>query len=218
MMVGQAIAAAATFPTRTYYPSRPAGSSPSPKGTATVEVIPYTEPSYRDTEGRILDQYQAISAQAECADLSLDELRLADYEQGYGTASVNTSKSVETTTPLSLQRLPRSDDRKQNSHVDLLRGPGMEIRIGTGHDLALDSMCNTWSLPKRLISYYSPFLKAACLRDFKERRENQIELPNDDPVVFALFVEWIYYRDYAIAPFSLPSRIRNSGTSVDAEC
>ena len=103
-------------------------------------------------------------------------------------------------------------------YVSRLRGPGMEIRIGTGHDLALDSMCNTWSLPKRLISYYSPFLKAACLRDFKERRENQIELPNDDPVVFALFVEWIYYRDYAIAPFSLPSRIRNSGTSVDAEC
>jgi hypothetical protein len=84
-----------------------------------VEVISYTEPSYGDTQGRFLDQYQAISAQAECADLSLDELRLADYEQGYGTASVNTSKSVETTTTWPLQMLPRSDDRKQNSHVDL---------------------------------------------------------------------------------------------------
>jgi hypothetical protein len=102
--------------------------------------------------------------------------------------------------------------------MNRLRGPGIEIRIGTEHDLVPDSMCNIWSLPKRLISYYSPFLKAACLRDFKERRENRIELPNDDPVVFALFVEWMYYGDYAIAPFSLPSRIANGGTRVDAEC
>jgi hypothetical protein len=79
-------------------------------------------------------------------------------------------------------------------------------------------MCKTWSLPKSLISHYSPFLKAACLRDFKERRENQIQLPDDDPVVFALFVEWMYYGEYAIAPFSLPLRVGNDNVSVHAKC
>jgi hypothetical protein len=107
------------------------------------------------------------------------------------------------------------------ANVSSLRGPGIELHVGTAtsvHDSTEDSMCNTWSLLKRLISYYSPFLAAACLRDFKERRKNRIQLPDDDPVVFALFVEWMYYGEYSVAPLWLPIRVENDGISVHARC
>jgi hypothetical protein len=106
-------------------------------------------------------------------------------------------------------------------NVSSLRGHGIELRVGTAnsvHNSTEDSMCNTWSLPKRLISHYSPFLEAACLRDFKERRENRIQLPDDDPIVFALFVEWMYYGEYNIAPLLLPVDIGNDRISVHAKC
>ena len=103
--------------------------------------------------------------------------------------------------------------------MNSLIGPAIEIRVGTATSARgpVDS-CVSWSLPKRLISHHSPFLAAACDRDFKERRENLIELPDDDPTVFALFVEWLYYGAYAIEPLSLPSNAGNDGVSVDAEC
>jgi hypothetical protein len=73
-------------------------------------------------------------------------------------------------------------------------------------------------LPKALISHYSPFLKAACSRDFKEGQENRINLPEDDAAVFALFVEWMYYDDYTTIPpaFTPPDVARK--TNVNAEC
>lgn len=106
-------------------------------------------------------------------------------------------------------------------NVSSLCGPGIELHVGTAtsvHDSTADSRCNTWSLPKRLISHYSPFLAAACLRDFKERRENRIQLPDDDPVVFALFVEWMYYGEYAIAPLLLPVNAGSDSISIHAKC
>jgi hypothetical protein len=105
-------------------------------------------------------------------------------------------------------------------NVSSLCGPGIELHVGTAtsvHDSG-DSRCNTWSLPRRLISHYSPFLTAPCIRDFKERRENGIQLPDDDPVVFALFVEWLYYREYAVAPFWLPVNVGSDSVSVHAKC
>jgi hypothetical protein len=75
------------------------------------------------------------------------------------------------------------------------------------------NVSNAWCLPKRLVSHYSPFLKAACSRNFKERQENLIKLPDDDAKVFALFVEWMYYGSYAIAP-----PIFTGSTNVNAQC
>ncbi len=80
-----------------------------------------------------------------------------------------------------------------------LRGPGIEICVGVPSTRPNDSDSKTgttWCLPKQLISHHSPFLKAACERNFKERRENRITLPDDEVTVFALFVEWIYYGSY----------------------
>jgi hypothetical protein len=90
-------------------------------------------------------------------------------------------------------------------NVSSLRSPGTELNVGTATSVH-DSTEDSWSLPKRLISHYSPFLAAACVRDFKERHENRIQLPDEDPVVFALFVEWMYYGGYTIATFLLPRK------------
>jgi hypothetical protein len=83
----------------------------------------------------------------------------------------------------------------------------------TGNDVS-----NTWCLPKGLISHYSPFLKAACSRDFKEKFENRINLPDDDATVFALFVEWMYYGDYATKPPSFAPTDSVTKINMNAEC
>src|SRR5690242_4776380 len=71
--------------------------------------------------------------------------------------------------------------------MDSLIVPAIEVYVGAATSIggSADSFV-TWSLPKRLISYHSPFLAAACDRDFKERHENLIKLPDDNPIVFAL--------------------------------
>jgi len=64
-----------------------------------------------------------------------------------------------------------------------------------------DQQLEQWSLPKALLSHHSAFLKAACTNDFKERDKNCINLPTDDPKIFALFVEWMIYRRCTIPAF-----------------
>jgi hypothetical protein len=66
-----------------------------------------------------LEQYQVISAQKECADFSLEELRLADYEKGYGAPSWKTDKNPAMPSAQPLQRLRRTDDKKHDSHLAL---------------------------------------------------------------------------------------------------
>jgi len=100
-----------------------------------------------------------------------------------------------------------------------LTGPTIEIHVGTATSVHSPAdLSVSWFLPKRLISHHSPFLAAACNRDFKECRENLIELPDDKPTVFALFVEWLYYGDYSIDPLSSSSHNGTDSVSVDAEC
>lgn len=75
-----------------------------------------------------------------------------------------------------------------------LKGPSIEIIIGCKADTAGPQ--DTWCLPKSLISHYSPFLKAACTRDFKEKEENRIVLADENSNIFSMFVEWMYYGGY----------------------
>ncbi|KAI9146755.1 hypothetical protein HJFPF1_13493 [Paramyrothecium foliicola] len=70
----------------------------------------------------------------------------------------------------------------------------------SGHTGATAS--NTWSLPRALISFHSPFLRAASSRYFEERVENRIKLPEDNSVAFSLFVEWMYYGSYSRSTMS----------------
>ncbi|RYN63031.1 hypothetical protein AA0117_g12874 [Alternaria alternata] len=185
-------------------------------GTAAVQLVPYIEGS---SHGPGRDEYQAISAQEECAQFSLEELRLADYERGHAPSARRGGYGSAVLSTRPLQKLRRTDDKKHNSHLELLTGPTIEIRVGTAtsvHDSA--DLSVNWFLPKRLISHHSPFLAAASNRDFKERRENLIQLPDDKPTVFALFVEWLYYGCYTTEPLSAFPRTRTVGVSIDAEC
>ena len=45
----------------------------------------------------------------------------------------------------------------------------------------------------------SPFFKAAFTSDFRERSEQTMTLPEDDEVIFELFVNWLYGQRYDIS-------------------
>ena len=52
---------------------------------------------------------------------------------------------------------------------------------------------STWSIPKALLSRYSKFFHVACNGPFKEGQKNKIVLPECNPKLFQLFVQWIYF-------------------------
>jgi hypothetical protein len=100
-----------------------------------------------------------------------------------------------------------------------LCGPSIEIHVGSLErpSDATTHTTDTWTLPVALISKYSPFLRAACTRDFKERQERLIELPEDDPKTFALFVEWMYYGSYNVAVSAASSDTERT-VNMDLQC
>lgn len=48
----------------------------------------------------------------------------------------------------------------------------------------------------------STFFKAAFTRDFKEKAEKKMDLPEEDEVLFDHFVRWLYSQHYEALPFS----------------
>jgi hypothetical protein len=70
-------------------------------------------------------------------------------------------------------------------------------------------------LPTALISHHSAFLKAACSRNFKEKEENRITLPNDEATVFGLFIEWMYYGEYDVSQSVPLLHVANKEFNVD---
>ncbi|KAI8937142.1 hypothetical protein NX059_006356 [Plenodomus lindquistii] len=144
------------------------------------------------------DSFRCIAMQAEYSDYSLEELRLTDYREGRGGARAE--REVQNTRTMMA--------RNSKDHMELLRGPGMQVRVG-----AASADDNTWCLPVALISHYSPFLKAACTREFKEKEEGCIHLPADDPEVFTCFVQWMYYGGSASSASSSPMQDENTTTT-----
>lgn len=102
--------------------------------------------------------------------------------------------------------------RRKATNLDRLHGGGVEVLVGiSSNEDAKSSASNTWSLPINLISHHSMFFKAACSWNFQESRKKQVELPEDDPAVFGLFVEWMYYGSYDVSSLRAQS-------SIDAQC
>lgn len=94
---------------------------------------------------------------------------------------------------------------RQTADAGRLRGSGIDIHVGTS---ALP--CDQWSLPINLISHHSPYLKAASTSN-DEGPVAKINLPEHEPAVFGLFVEWMYYGRYdtqSLAP----------DPNIDAKC
>ncbi|KAF1828792.1 hypothetical protein BDW02DRAFT_584222 [Decorospora gaudefroyi] len=174
----------------------PVSSRPN-TGTGWFSLAPYEE-----RNGREINQYQMINAQPEVSDFSLDELRLADYQLGRGGDRANRVAQLAKSTHETLFRKPilRVKRARGQGHLSMLRGPSIEVCVGPASCSCADkTTCEcqvSWTLPTALLSHHSPFLKAACSRNFKEREENRIALPKDDPPVFARFVEWMYYGTY----------------------
>ncbi|KAH7067171.1 hypothetical protein FB567DRAFT_483936 [Paraphoma chrysanthemicola] len=157
------------------------------------------------SELRSTGHFQSIAAFDRYSRFSPEELRLADYKQDRAgekgkQAAHNPLYGFPQPATKSTNPTMTNATRTDRSHLLLLRGAAIELRVGTAECSCAESaacLCiNAWSLPKALISYYSPFLKAACQRDFQEKRENRITLPDDDPTVVGLFVEWMYYGSY----------------------
>ncbi|KAI6749371.1 hypothetical protein HG530_015210 [Fusarium avenaceum] len=110
---------------------------------------------------------------------SCEELRLKDYDQGKGKLNVNGAATFKPSAVPSVS-FPAA----------ALRGSGIDIHVGKS-----ELPCDQWSLPINLISHYSPYLKAASTPN-DEGPIGKINLPEHDPAVFGLFVEWMYYGRY----------------------
>ncbi|KAJ4305233.1 hypothetical protein N0V90_000764 [Kalmusia sp. IMI 367209] len=145
------------------------GSTPASNGTRNY-------PTFRPIIGRPnlseYEHYETITRDPRFSNLSLEELRVADYAQ-------------EKTAALPVFSFGHSAQQR----------PAIEIVVGPD---PLTDQRETWWLPTSLISHYSAFLKAACSHEFKEKEENRITLTDEDPKTFALFVEWMYYDKYSL--------------------
>ena len=50
----------------------------------------------------------------------------------------------------------------------------------------------TWHLPKALLTHKSPFFAAALNGSFAEAKMNSVTMPDDDPNIFRLWVQWLF--------------------------
>ncbi|KAF1959775.1 hypothetical protein CC80DRAFT_466906 [Byssothecium circinans] len=152
-------------------------ATPPPPAQGT-DGVNFTESYVR--EGFCTVAVQTITIDDAFRGYSFEELRSIDYANGKKSSQASSALRNYT---------------RHNLH--LIKGPGIEVVVGQeGNPSDLFRLRQTWNLPKALISYYSPFLKAACSHPFQENEENRITLPHDDAKVFALFVEWMYYGAY----------------------
>ncbi|GKU06167.1 sdr family protein [Fusarium langsethiae] len=146
----------------------PPDTEPSSPGTWGKSIDEYFEPANEGGSYR----YMTFSVQNGYKNFSLDEHRLADYKK-FNPNSRHTKRAAAKFT--------------NTQTLKLLRGKAAEVRVGP-----TPSQDGTWSLPVELISHHSPHLKAHHLW----KQGGPINLPEHDPAVFGLFVEWMYYGSY----------------------
>ncbi|KAL8893561.1 MAG: hypothetical protein Q9192_005144 [Flavoplaca navasiana] len=67
------------------------------------------------------------------------------------------------------------------------------VRVGSGEEV------KSWAIHKGLLTHHSPFFAAALNGSFKESTSNVVELIEDSPEAFKLFVYWLYTGDFELA-------------------
>ncbi|KAH7194588.1 hypothetical protein DER44DRAFT_903238 [Fusarium oxysporum] len=107
--------------------------------------------------------------------------------------------------PVCQRRFHRKDLLER--HYKRLRGTSTSISVGSTIE---DRAANMWSLPIALISRHSPYMEAMSPGSGIFPKAH-INLPDDDPAVFGLFVEWLYYGTYN--DFTSPS-----SSNIHARC
>ncbi|KAF2687373.1 hypothetical protein K458DRAFT_362089 [Lentithecium fluviatile CBS 122367] len=85
--------------------------------------------------------------------------------------------------------------RKTRESINLLAGPAIEVVVGND-STPPSGKRRVWWLPKNLLSHRSSFFREACDITMGEPGQPRIELASDDPIIFAFFVEWLYYEGY----------------------
>lgn len=94
------------------------------------------------------------------------------------------------------------DDNYTDNHR--LKGPGVEIVVG------IEPNVEVWSLSKTLVSQYSSIPGHAA-----NPLDLRVTLPEEDPSIFALFVEWLFYGVYTLNRSSPPAK--NPELTVDVQ-
>lgn len=76
-------------------------------------------------------------------------------------------------------------DEAKALHKRLLSGPTIDIYVGLER--------KHWSLHKNLLCYYSPYFENELQgHEVSQAQRESLELPDDDPKGFVLFVKWLY--------------------------
>ncbi|KAF5674676.1 SDR family [Fusarium heterosporum] len=167
----------------------------SPSAGTWTRVRPMVGHRATEDTGGVECRYQNLAALAEYRNFSSEEHRLQDYRH---------LKIVSTAGPSSQQfRRMVSMNLPKTGKLALLRGKGVEVHVGP----RTPSDENIWNLSVNLISQHSEYFKAACLWN----TTGKLDLPDHDPIVFSLFVEWIYYTTYDSFMFE-------SGPNIHAKC
>ncbi|KAL8757745.1 MAG: hypothetical protein Q9199_001998 [Rusavskia elegans] len=72
-----------------------------------------------------------------------------------------------------------------SERVLLLQDTGViTVRVGNSND--------TWTFHRKLLTHHSPFFAAALKGSSKESTTITVELIEDNPSAFMLFVKWLY--------------------------
>lgn len=92
-----------------------------------------------------------------------------------------------------------------------LNGLGAEVAVGPDA-VSSGSVNAIWCLPRDLISHHSIVLKNMCQLKQDEARLINIPLPNEDPTIFDLFVQWMHCGRYT---FPFPWDATYQGINLD---
>ncbi|KAH7088174.1 hypothetical protein FB567DRAFT_627939 [Paraphoma chrysanthemicola] len=90
----------------------------------------------------------------------------------------------------------QSEEALRIPDIELLRGPAVQVIVGCEANSMPPSSRRSYSLPKALLTHYSPWFRALCDEDRYAQQGQSIEMRDVDPVVFELFIEWLYYSRY----------------------
>jgi len=66
---------------------------------------------------------------------------------------------------------------------------------------------STWSLPKKLLTHHSPFFAAALDGNFAEANSKAVSLPDEKPMVFEAFVQWLYIGHFKVEHGKVSSEV-----------
>ncbi|KAK2778393.1 BTB/POZ domain-containing protein [Colletotrichum kahawae] len=82
------------------------------------------------------------------------------------------------------------------SQKDLVESLERLYTTGIYSDLTISSVAKTYSVHRAIVCPRSDFLTAACRSPFKESSDGSIHLPDDEPCVVDMMMQYFYLLDY----------------------